>query len=77
MANEMEKLFQMGFIARIVISAGEARPLKYRDLGYEPKITIFTDGFYRGWYENIRNEDVIELRCIPPKISRFIMLEKI
>jgi len=75
-AKELEKLFQLDFRAKIIISAGEPTPKKFDDLGYIPVRKIESDGFIRGWYENIENKDVPGLTCYQPKISRYILLEK-
>ena len=76
LAKELEKFFQWGFRTKIVISAGEARPKKFVELGYEPEEVIHCDGFDRGWYGNIKNEDTIQLTCYLPKVSRYVLLEK-
>ena len=75
-ATELEKLFQLNFKAKVIISAGKPRPEKFVDLGYNPLREIKSDGFIRGWYENVRSEDVAELTCYQPKMSRYVLLEK-
>lgn len=75
-ARELAKLFDMGYFAKILISAGEPIPKKYEELGYIPKEEIVTDGFIRGWYEDVKIEHVISLTCGEPKASRYILLEK-
>ena len=76
LASELEDLFHINFKAKIIVSAGEPRPEKFVDLGYTPLREIKSDGFVRGWYENIKNEDVVELTCYQPKISRYLLIEK-
>lgn len=76
-SNEIEKLFLLGFNAKLLISAGEEQPQKYIDLGYSPTRTIRTDGMMRGIYENVKNEDVVPLTCFAPKASRYALFEKI
>ncbi len=75
-AGELEKLFKLGYFAKIIISAGEPIPAKYKELGYTPTKEIESDGFIRGFYENVKKEDVISLTCYQPKTSRYILLEK-
>jgi FkbM family methyltransferase len=75
-AAELNKLFQMGFRARVIISAGGLRPKPFRDLGYRPAREIASDGFMRGWYEGVEEHHVVELTCSVPKVSRYVMLEK-
>lgn len=73
---EIEKLFDYGFYCKGIMSAGEKIPKKFRELGYNPQKEIESDGFIRGWYENIREKDVISLTCDLPKSSRYILFEK-
>ncbi|MBN2169133.1 MAG: hypothetical protein JW738_07800, partial [Actinobacteria bacterium] len=76
-ATELEKLFNLNFKAKIIISSGTSNGReKFADLGYTPLREIKSDGFIRGWYENIKNEDVFELTCYPPQMSRYALLEK-
>ena len=76
LAVELEKLFQLNFKAKVIISASEPRPEKFVDLGYTPLREIKSDGFVHGWYENIKNKDVVELTCYQPKLSRYLLIEK-
>ena len=75
-ARELEKLFDIGYFAKILISAGEPIPPKYKEFGYTPKMEIVSDGFIRGFYDNVRNEHVIPLTCVQPKASRYVLLSK-
>lgn len=75
-AKELNNLFELGFFAKIIISAGEPLPPKYKELGYLPDSEIVSDGYVRGFYNNVRNEDVISLTCEEPKSSRYILLQK-
>ena len=75
-AHELEFLIELGFYARILISAGEAQPPKMKELGYEPKKIIPSDGFMRGYYDDIKNDDLVELTCTQPKSSRYVLLQK-
>ena len=75
-SNTLNKVFQLGFRSEVIISAGELQPEKFKELGYEPKREIESDGYIRGWYENINPEDAIALTCYEPKVSRYILLAK-
>ena len=75
-AQELEKLFDLGYIPKVLISAGEPVPPKYKEFGYTPKKKIESDGFIRGYYDNVKNEHVVALTCTQPKASRYILLEK-
>ncbi|TFB10601.1 FkbM family methyltransferase [Candidatus Marinimicrobia bacterium MT.SAG.3] len=74
--NELTKLFDTGFTTELIISAGEPKPKKFVEFGYSPAFEIKSDGFVRGWYDNIPNKDAIELTCYEPKVSRYILLKK-
>ena len=75
-AKELEKLFDLGYFAKVLISAGEPVPPKYKQFGYTPKMEIVSDGFIRGYYNDIKNEHVVSLTCSQPKASRYVLLEK-
>ena len=75
-AKELEKLFDLGYFARALISAGEPSPKKYKEFGYTPKMEIVTDGFKRGYYDDVINDHVIPLTCYTPKSSRYVLLKK-
>jgi len=75
-ANELEILIDQGFYTKVLISAGEAIPPKIEELGYKPKRLIHSDGFVRGYYDDIKNEDLVVLTCSQPKVSRYILLKK-
>ena len=84
--NDFEKIlkeyFKIGFASKYVVSTPNARPLKFRDAGYEPLIEIPTDGFIRGLYGPISNEHLLEFACreniegSSKKIVRSFMLER-
>jgi FkbM family methyltransferase len=75
-AKELEYLFELNFIGKILISAGEPVPPKYEELGYAPDEKIVSDGFLRGIYRNVKTKDIIPLTCMEPKASRYILLQK-
>lgn len=68
MRKELTRLFDAGFIPKTLI----AKPLlkskpwglhPFSERGYSPKFTIRTDGFKRGFYSNISNNDVLDYVC--------------
>ena len=76
-SKELEKLFDYGYRCKGIMSAGEPNPPKFKERGYKPQREIKSDGFIRGWYDNIREQDVIPLTCSLPKSSRYVLLEKL
>jgi len=73
---EIGKILELDFIAKYIVSAGEACPQKFTELGYAPSFTIKTDGMVRGVFEGVKNEDVVSLTCFKPKLSRYVLFEK-
>jgi FkbM family methyltransferase len=73
---ELEKLFSFGFYSKIIVSAGEAQPYRFMKLGYKPDKTIKSDGFTRGIYYDVDQDDVSTLVCDNPKAARYLLLEK-
>jgi FkbM family methyltransferase len=77
-----EKYFASGFNCKHIISTPNPQPKLFKDSGYEPIMSFKTDGFHRGLYENIKNEDAIKFTCrlnregSSKKIARSIMIEK-
>ena len=69
-------MFKQGFNAQVLISAGVPIPEPYAKLGYKPIKKVKDGPYYRGWYENVKNEHVIDLTCLNPKSSRYILLQK-
>ena len=72
----LEETFDLGFRPKVVVSAGEAQPRIFADLGYKPDRTVRDGQFVRGFYYNVSGEDTIELACFLPKSTRYILLEK-
>ncbi len=72
----LNDVLSSGFRAAAVVSAGEPRPPRFRRLGYRPDHVVFEDGFLRGVYRDIRDEDVGPLVCRLPHASRYLLLEK-
>ena len=65
--NNLEKIlneyFNLGFSCRWVVSTPIPQPKLFRKAGYKPLKTFHTDGFHRGLYNNIRNDDLIRFSC--------------
>lgn len=66
-ANNMElilrKYFDIGFEVKYVISTPIPQPAFFKDKGYKPIESIPTDGFIRGIYNNISEDDLILSAC--------------
>ena len=75
-SNEIQKLLDLNYYAKVIISAGEPIPPIFKQLGYTPTKEINSDGFIRGYYDSIPNKDVVELTCGLPKASRYVLLQK-
>ena len=84
--NDFESILaeymKIGFNSRYVVSTPVPQPALFRDKGYEPRESIPTDGFVRGFYNNISNDDLLELACrqhnegASKKIVRSFMIER-
>jgi len=65
--NDFEKILKeymkIGFNCRAVVSTPISRPSLFREYGYSPDKIVQTDGFERGIYYNIDNEDMLEFAC--------------
>jgi FkbM family methyltransferase len=74
--------FKLGFYAKYVVSTPIPQPRLFLEAGYSPVASVYTDGFHRGIYDNIRNEDLIEFACYEhqegnsKKIVRSFMLTR-
>ena len=62
-ARILKEYFKIGFKPKYVISTPVPQPKLFKEKGYEPFQTIHTDGVYRGLYDNISNDDLIEFAC--------------
>jgi FkbM family methyltransferase len=62
-ADVLRDYFSIGFNSKYVISTPVACPRLFSEKGYSPVESINTDGFVRGIYNNITNEDLIEFSC--------------
>jgi FkbM family methyltransferase len=65
----LEKLFNQNFKPKTIISS---RINIFRRLGYKPFFVVYSDGFYRYFYENIREEDLMKLIYY----ARYVLLER-
>lgn len=59
-ANELRRLFSLGFKTKYVVSAGSYNPPFFIERGYEPIKKYKTGDWTRGVYKNVKDEDVIE-----------------
>ncbi|MBN2289125.1 MAG: FkbM family methyltransferase [Candidatus Glassbacteria bacterium] len=62
-ARVLREYFRLKFNTRYVISTPFARPRLFAEAGYSPKETVYTDGFHRGIYDDISNEDLVRFAC--------------
>ena len=78
----LAEYMKIGFKSKYVVSTPVPQPALFKEKGYEPKRRIPTDGFIRGYYDNISNEDLIEFACkqhnegTSKKIVRSFMIER-
>ncbi len=82
----LQKYFDIGFETSFIVSTPVAQPKLFAEMGYEPRAAIPTDGFVRGLYEGVRNEDTIKIVCeehlekydrgYSKKIARSIMISR-
>ena len=68
MRKELMWFFQAGFIPKTLIAKPllESKPYglhPFSERGYSPEFVIKTDGFKRGYYTNILNDDVLDYVC--------------
>jgi len=59
----MREYFNIGFKIKYVISTPVAQPKLFKEKGYTPIKSVSTDGFVRGVYDNIKEEDFIKFAC--------------
>ena len=68
MRKELTWLFQSGFVPKVLIAKPllESKPwglYPFSERGYSPEMEIRTDGFKRGYYTSIADEDVLDYVC--------------
>tara|TARA_R100000152_G_C6776889_1_gene206353 strand:- start:984 stop:1895 length:912 start_codon:yes stop_codon:yes gene_type:complete len=59
----LAEYFKLGFRPTFVVSTPVPQPQLFKESGYEPIASIPTDGFVRGVYNNISNEDLLKFAC--------------
>ena len=75
-AGVLDRLLQLSFVPKGLVSAGEPTPAPFAKRGYKPT-QIFRDGaFQRGYYEKVTNQDVVSLTTRMPKVVRYLLLIK-
>ena len=73
---------KLGFNSKYVVSTPVSRPKKFIEKNYVPIKEVHTDGFIRGLYNNISNDDLLEFSCKEhqegnsKKIVRSFMIER-
>ena len=82
----LKKYFEIGFHCSYAISTPIPEPKVFLEKGYKPEKVVSTDGFLRGIYRNIDNDDIIDIACkenveswqggVSKKIARSIMLSR-
>ncbi len=78
----LKEYFKLGFNCSAVVSTPIPQPSLFRLNGYVPARTVYTDGFMRGVYTDIENDDMIEFTCKPhheagsKKIARSFMITR-
>tara|TARA_R110002020_G_scaffold297474_1_gene513258 strand:+ start:440 stop:1330 length:891 start_codon:yes stop_codon:yes gene_type:complete len=83
----LQKYFDIGFKTSYVIATPRPQPQLFSELGYSPDRVVDSDGFSRGLYTNIKNEDTLKIACrenLEPwknghtkKIARSMMISRI
>jgi len=78
----LKDYFSIGFKARFTVATPVPRPKLFVEAGYEPLAEIWTDGFHRGVYGEISNDDLLRFACreniegTSKKIVRSFMLSR-
>jgi len=78
----LKEYFKLGFNCNTVVSTPIPQPTLFKENGYIPKRTVYTDGFMRGVYTDIENSDMVEFTCKPhheagsKKIARSFMITR-
>ncbi len=63
----LSEYFKLGFYPKYVVSTPVAIPRLFSEAGYFPVKSFKTDGFIRGLYKNIKNEDLLRFACYENK----------
>lgn len=70
----LSKFFDIGFDSIYLVTGCFAHPEKIMDFGYRPSRVVHTDGFERGIFEGISNQDLVYFACKEPQVARSIMI---
>ena len=57
--KELQKMVDLGFRAKYVVSAGIAEPDFFKERGYKPKKIYYESPWYRGVYTDVSSRDMI------------------
>ena len=63
LAPVLEEYWKLGFNTKFVVSTPTAHPTLFKEAGYKPSEEIKTDGYIRGIYEDVSNDDLIRFAC--------------
>jgi len=59
----LKEYFAIGFRPKYVVTTPVPQPRLFKEAGYTPIKSVQTDGFYRGVYEDISEEHLLEFAC--------------
>ena len=71
------RLFDLGFRPAGLVSAGVERPEAFARLGYTPREVFHSDGYTRGYYDQVTTDEAIKLVMRRPKVVRYLLLKKL
>jgi hypothetical protein len=63
MSKTLKKLFNLGYKVKYMASSWEKGTVMINKYGYSETVSIKTDGVTRAIFENIDNEDAINIIC--------------
>ncbi len=72
----LKDVLDLGYSIKVMVSAGQAAPKQFSDLGYKPAKTIVDGNFHRGFYYDVKPEHAIQFASDKNKCVRYIMLER-
>jgi FkbM family methyltransferase len=78
----LKDYFEIGFKPRFTVATPVPQPKLFKEAGYEPLTSIHTDGFHRGVYGEISQDDLLRFACreniegTSKKIVRSFMLSR-
>jgi FkbM family methyltransferase len=81
-AKILKEYFKLGFTNKYVVSTPIPVPRRFKEAGYNPIAQVHTDGFHRGIYGHISDDDLVEFSCYEnfegnsKKIVRSFMIER-